>query len=84
VVRGEVPLRDINRELPLALEEPPGVTTLAGLCGKLANGIPNRGARLAANDGIALEVLDATARVVRRVRIIPPKPAAPAAEAAPA
>jgi magnesium and cobalt exporter, CNNM family len=73
VVRGEVPLREINRELPLPLDEPPGVTTLAGLCGKLANGIPNRGARLAANDGIALEVMDATARMVGRVRIIPPK-----------
>jgi putative hemolysin len=82
VVRGDIPLREINRELAVALEEPAGVTTIAGLCSKLANGIPNRGARLAANDGIALEVLDATTRVVRQVRIIP-LPAAPLAPEAP-
>jgi putative hemolysin len=74
VVRGEVPLREINRELGLALEEAEGITTLAGLCTKLASGIPNRGARLAANDGIVLVVVDATARSVRKVRIVPPGP----------
>jgi putative hemolysin len=84
VVRGDIPLREINRELTTPLEEPAGVTTIAGLCGKLANGIPNRGARLAANDGIALEVLDATTRVVRQVRIVPPPPAPLATETAPA
>ena len=41
---------------------------------KLAGGIPNRGARLAANDGVVLVVLDATVRTVRRVRVIPPPP----------
>jgi putative hemolysin len=84
LVRGDIPLREINRELTTPLEEPTGVTTIAGLCTKLANGIPNRGARLAANDGIALEVLDATTRVVRQVRIIPLPPAPLAPEAAPA
>jgi putative hemolysin len=79
VVRGDIHLREINRELATPLEEPAGVTTIAGLCAKLANGIPNRGARLAANDGVALAVLDATARVVRQVRIIPlSAPLAPA------
>jgi putative hemolysin len=72
VVRGDAPIREVNRELELALEEPEGVMTIAGLCTHLANGIPNRGARLAANDGIALVVLDATSRVVRRVRIVKP------------
>ena len=74
VVRGDVPIREINRELGIGLEAPDGVTTIAGLCTKLASGIPNRGARLAANDGITLVVLDATARAVRRVRIILPEP----------
>jgi putative hemolysin len=72
IVRGDVPVRELNRELGLGLEEPVGVTTIGGLATKLANGIPNRGARLAANDGIALEVLDATTRLVRQVRIIVP------------
>lgn len=73
VVRGEVPLRDVNRELDLALPESEGVTTLSGLCVKLGAGIPNRGARLAAEDGTVLVVLEASARAVRRVRIIPPR-----------
>jgi putative hemolysin len=76
VVLGGTPIRDVNRELGLALEEPEGVTTLAGLCSHLAGGIPNRSARLAANDGVVLVVLDATTRMVRRVHVIPPEPEA--------
>jgi putative hemolysin len=74
VVRGEVPIRDINRELDIALEQPDGISTIAGLCAHLANGIPNRGARLAANDGVVLVVLEATLRAVKRVRVIGPTP----------
>jgi putative hemolysin len=81
-VRGDVAIREVNRELGIELDAPPDVTTLAGLCTKLAGGIPNRGARLAANDGVVLVVLDATLRMVRRVRVIPPPPPEePAAEA---
>jgi len=76
VVRGDLPIREVNRELGVALEEPPALTTIAGLCTKLAGGIPNRGARLAANDGIVIVVLDATPRTVRRVRLILPPAAA--------
>lgn len=82
VVRGDLPIREVNRELGVTLEEPAALTTMAGLCTKLAAGIPNRGARLAANDGIVIVVLDATQRTVRRVRVIvppPPEPAAPPA-----
>jgi putative hemolysin len=80
-VRGDVAIREINRELGIELEAPPDVTTLAGLCMKLAGGIPNRGARLAANDGVVLVVLDATLRAVRQVKVIPPPPPEePAAE----
>jgi putative hemolysin len=71
VVRGEVPLRDVNRELGLALPETEGATTIAGLCTKLGGGIPNRGARLAADDGTVLVVLETSPRAVRAVRIIP-------------
>ena len=81
-VRGDVAIRQVNRELGIELDAPPDVTTLAGLCTKLAGGIPNRGARLAANDGVVLVVLDATVRTVRRVKVIPPPtPEEPAAEA---
>jgi putative hemolysin len=72
VARGDVPIREINRELDIELPEPAGVTTIGGLCTNLAGGIPNRNARLAAEQGVILVVLDATPRSVRRVRIIPP------------
>lgn len=76
-VRGDLPLRELNRELGIELEAPEGVATVGGLCMKLAGGIPNRGARLAANDGIVLVVQDATVRMVRRVRVIVPPPPEP-------
>jgi putative hemolysin len=71
VVRGDTPIREVNRELGIELEEPPGVSSIAGLCHALAGGIPNRNARLAAGDGSVLVVLDATPRVVKQVRVIP-------------
>jgi putative hemolysin len=70
VVRGEVPLREVNRALDLALAESPGVTTIGGLAVRLAGGIPNRNARLAAPDGTVLIVLEASLRAVRRVRVV--------------
>ena len=86
IVRGDVPLREVNRALELALPEAPGTTTIGGLCVKLGGGIPHRNARLAAQDGTVLVVLDASARAVRRVRVIrpaPPPPPPPSDEARP-
>jgi putative hemolysin len=71
LVRGEVPIRDVNRELDLDLPEGEGWTTLAGLSMSLCRGIPQRGARLQAGP-VTLEVVDATPTVVRLVRITPP------------
>lgn len=71
-VRGDVPLREINRELTLPLVGPDEVGTVAGLCIHLAGGIPHRGARLAANNGTVLVIMDATSRSVKRVKLIPP------------
>ncbi|HEY7372181.1 MAG TPA: hemolysin family protein [Polyangia bacterium] len=71
VVRGDTPIREVNRELGIELEVPPGVSSIAGLCHALAGGIPNRNARLAAGDGSVLVVLEATPREVKRVRVIP-------------
>ena len=75
LVRGEVAIRDVRRELDIELEEPDGITTMAGLCGVLAGGVvPQRGARLAAQGGTVLVILDSSPRTVRRVRVIPPRP----------
>ena len=71
IARGDMPIRDVNRELGIELEEPAGATTLAGLCVALAGGIPNRNARLAAGDGSVVVVLEVSARTVKRVRVIP-------------
>lgn len=74
VLHGQTPIREVNRALELELAEPEGVTTIGGLCNHLACGVPNRGARLAADHGVVLVVLDATPRSVRRVRLVPPAP----------
>ena len=74
LVRGDAPIREVNRALALDLEEGEGFTTIAGLSILLANGIPPKGARLQAEDGTILEVLDASPRVVRMLRVTPPPP----------
>ena len=71
LVRGDTPIRDVNRELEIELEEPEGISTVAGLCAALAGGIPNRNARLAARDGSVLVVLEAASRTVKRVQVVP-------------
>jgi putative hemolysin len=82
LVRGDAPLREVNRALGLDLPEGDGYTTVAGLCIALAGTVPERGARLRTGDGTEIEVVEATPRVVRRVRIVaPPRPADEAPEA---
>lgn len=68
VVRGDLPIREANRQLDLDLPEGDGWSTVAGLCVSLAGGIPKPGARVRAND-VELEVLEAGPRAVRLVRI---------------
>jgi putative hemolysin len=82
-VRGDLPIREVNRQLDLTLDEGPDYTTIAGLCIHLAAGIPNGGARLAAGGGVTLVIDDATARVVRSVRILLPVPNGEAAPTEP-
>ena len=69
VVRGDTPIRDVNRELSIDLPEGDDYTTIAGLCIALAGAVPERGARIDAGHGITLEIEDATPRAVRSVRI---------------
>jgi putative hemolysin len=71
VVRGDAPIREVNRALDLDLPEGDGYTTVAGLCIALAGAVPERGAHLVTPGGTEIEVLDASPRVVRRVRIRP-------------
>ena len=79
VVQAIMPIRDVNRALDLDLPEGDGWSTVAGLCIHLAGRIPEKGERLVAPDRTGLEVLEASARRVRLVRIMPP----PSEESAP-
>lgn len=79
VVQGTASLREVNRALGLELEEGQGYSTVGGLCAAKTGDIPTKGARLTLEDGTVLEVLDATPRKVRTVRIHLPaeQPATP-------
>ncbi|HMV76279.1 MAG TPA: transporter associated domain-containing protein, partial [Microthrixaceae bacterium] len=71
VVQGYAPVRKVNRALDLDLPVGADRTTIAGLCMSLAQAIPQTGERLTTEDGTVLEVIDASPRRVRRVRIHP-------------
>lgn len=74
LVAGWVPIRKLNRALHTALPISRESTTIAGLCMALALAIPSIGAKLQASDGTMLEVVDASSRRVRMVRVRPPRP----------
>ncbi|MGN6107937.1 MAG: hemolysin family protein [Kofleriaceae bacterium] len=69
LVAGWVPIRKVNRLLDTALPIARDSTTIAGLCMSLALAIPPVGARLPVHDGTVIEVVDASPRRVRMVRI---------------
>ncbi len=77
LVRGDAPIREVNRGLALDLPEDGDYTTVAGLCIALAGAVPERGARLATPDGTVIEVVEASPRLVRLVRLTPPPRPAP-------
>ncbi|HKP61301.1 MAG TPA: hemolysin family protein [Polyangiales bacterium] len=68
-VAGSVPIRELNRALDLDLPEEGDWNTLAGLFIHLANHIPSVGERQQLADGTVLEVLDASPRRVRTLRV---------------
>jgi putative hemolysin len=70
LVRGDVPLHQVNRELELALSGG-GQTTLGGLSSFLAGGVPGVGALLESSDGTQLLIERASTRRVELVRITP-------------
>ncbi|HYO72843.1 MAG TPA: hemolysin family protein [Archangium sp.] len=65
-------VREVNRALELKLPEGEAFSTLGGLCMVMAGVIPAPGTRLTTDDGTELEVVDASARRVKQVRIHPP------------
>jgi putative hemolysin len=69
LVPGWVPTRKVNRILHTALPIARESTTIAGLCMALALTVPGVGSKLAAPDGTMLEVVDASPRRVRTVRV---------------
>lgn len=80
LIEGTAPVREVNRALGLEMEELEGSGTIAALCIALAGMIPTVGTRLVARDGTTLEIVEASPRRVRLVRVERPKP--PAAEGA--
>jgi len=69
LVKGDVPLHEINRDLGLELAGG-GQTTLGGLCVFLAGGLPAEGELLHAGDGTRLCVERASRRGVDLVRVL--------------
>jgi putative hemolysin len=71
LVQGWASVRKVNRDLHLDLPVGKDRTTIAGLCMSLAEAIPQAGERLTTDNGTVLEVIEASPRRVRRVRIHP-------------
>jgi putative hemolysin len=69
LVPGWMPTRKVNRKLQLKLPIARESTTIAGLCMVLALAVPPVGSKIAAPDGTLLEVVDASSRRVRLVRV---------------
>ena len=69
LVDGAAPVRDVNRALDLSLPEDEAWNSVAGLCLASAGHIPAPGERIPLDSGLVLEIVDATPRRVRRVRV---------------
>jgi putative hemolysin len=72
LVDGAAPVREINRALDLNLPDEEDWNSIAGLCLAIAGHIPLPGERITLDNGFVLEIVDATPRRVRRVRLHPP------------
>lgn len=71
LIHGWAPVRKVNRELHTDLPVGADRTTIAGLCMSLAQAIPQAGEKLTTEDGTVLEIVEASPRRVRKVRIHP-------------
>lgn len=73
IAEGKAQIRDINRAHDWELPEDDEFSTVAGLAISLAGSIPEVGSTYKADQGYLLEVLDASGRRVKRLRIRPPQ-----------
>lgn len=69
VVAGTTPVRDVNRQLGLALPDDGDFITIAGLCLARAHRIPRSGDTVRVSQTLVIEVLDASPRCVRTVKL---------------
>ncbi len=69
LVPGWLPVRKLNRALGFTLPISRESTTVAGLCMALALAVPPVGTKLKTPDGTRIEVVDASPRRVRMVRV---------------
>lgn len=69
LLQGSASIRDVNRDLELNLPESESFSTIAGLCIALAGRIPHVGEKFKTEEGSVLEIVDASVRRVRTVRI---------------
>lgn len=74
IVRGHVPLREVNRALALELPESESYTTIAGLCLHLAGTVPAVGTTLRVPGVAQLDVVDASPRRIHGVVVRPEPP----------
>ena len=72
IVAGTTAVREVNRTLDLMLPESDEWTTVAGLCMGLAEKIPAKGDRIQVPKGPLLEVVEASPRRIRTLRILAP------------
>lgn len=69
LVVGSLPMHEVNRAIDFDLPESERYSTLAGLCIVLAGHIPQTGELIAVPGGAVLEVVEASARRVKQVRV---------------
>ena len=72
VVEGVTAIRELNRELDFDLPDEGPWTTVAGLVLARAGRMPSAGESFTLDDGVVLEVLDASPRRIRTIRVRPP------------
>jgi putative hemolysin len=74
VVPGTMAIRELNRTLGLDLPDDGDWNTVAGLCIGVAGHIPTIGEQLTLPNGVQADVVDASPRRIRSLRIHPPRP----------
>jgi putative hemolysin len=69
LIEGTAHLREVSRKLGVELPDDGSWTTLAGLVLHLAGGMPRAGDKFSLPNGVTLEVVDATPRRVKSIRV---------------